>query len=156
MKKTITLIAGLLLVTNFARAQFFAADFENLTLPTDSFYQDTTGADFYTSDVEFQYDWMQSMWGDYWSGGFSYSNMTDSVTSGFGNMYSAKAGGGYNSSTNYVVSQNYSIVRLMLGTPGQKAMGFFVTNSTYAYNSMRDGDAFAKKFGGTTGDDPDW
>ena len=29
--------------------------------------------------------------------------------------------------------------------------GFYVTNSTYAYNSMRDGDTFAKKFGDTTG-----
>src|SRR5690606_13300086 len=31
-----------------------------------------------------------------------------------------------------------------------------VTNSTYAYYSMKDGDAFAKKFGGVTGNDPDW
>ena len=34
--------------------------------------------------------------------------------------------------------------------------GFYVTNCTYAYLSMRDGDMFAKKFGGTTGNDPDY
>jgi hypothetical protein len=34
--------------------------------------------------------------------------------------------------------------------------GVYVTNTTYAYNSMRDGDMFAKKFGGPTGNDPDW
>jgi hypothetical protein len=34
--------------------------------------------------------------------------------------------------------------------------GFYITNNTYAYNSMRDGDFTAKKFGGTSGNDPDW
>jgi hypothetical protein len=31
-----------------------------------------------------------------------------------------------------------------------------VTNTTYAYLSMQNGDAFAKKFGGPSGNDPDW
>jgi hypothetical protein len=31
-----------------------------------------------------------------------------------------------------------------------------VTNTTYAALSMLQGDGFAKKFGGTSGDDPDW
>ncbi len=31
-----------------------------------------------------------------------------------------------------------------------------INNSTYTYLSMRDGDAFAKKFGGETGNDPDF
>ena len=34
--------------------------------------------------------------------------------------------------------------------------GFYVTNSTYAALSIENGDSFAKKFGGATGDDPDW
>jgi hypothetical protein len=34
--------------------------------------------------------------------------------------------------------------------------GFYVTNSTYAYLSMRDGDSYAKKFGGENGTDPDY
>jgi len=32
----------------------------------------------------------------------------------------------------------------------------YVNNSTYTYLSVRDGDAFAKKFGGETGADPDF
>ena len=32
----------------------------------------------------------------------------------------------------------------------------YVTNNTYAYYSIKDGDAFAKKFGGITGNDPDF
>ena len=31
-----------------------------------------------------------------------------------------------------------------------------LTNTTFAALSMRDGDAFAKQFGGVSGDDPDW
>ena len=41
--------------------------------------------------------------GGYWSSGFAYSNMTDTVTSGFMNEYSAKTGIGYNGSPNYAV-----------------------------------------------------
>ena len=31
-----------------------------------------------------------------------------------------------------------------------------LTNTTYTYYSMLEGDDFAKKFGGESGDDPDW
>jgi len=34
--------------------------------------------------------------------------------------------------------------------------GAYFTNTTYAALSMRDGDGFAKKFGGATGNDADW
>ena len=39
---------------------------------------------------------------------------------------------------------------------GTLAEGAWVTNTTYSALSMRDGDSFAKKFGGETGDDPDF
>ena len=106
MKKTITLIAAFALMFNLSKAQTLIADFEDLILPADSYYVDNTGADFISNQISFNYDWTISPWGDYWSGGFSYSNMTDSVTSGYNNQYSAKAAKGYNSSANYVVGQN--------------------------------------------------
>ena len=34
--------------------------------------------------------------------------------------------------------------------------GFYINNSTYAYRSMKEGDSFAKKFGGEDGTDPDF
>ena len=34
--------------------------------------------------------------------------------------------------------------------------GVDVTNTAWARTSMLEGDQFAKKFGGATGDDPDW
>jgi hypothetical protein len=35
-------------------------------------------------------------------------------------------------------------------------VGMYINNTTYTYLSVRDGDAFAKKFGGETGNDPDF
>jgi hypothetical protein len=39
---------------------------------------------------------------------------------------------------------------------GGAVEGFYVTNGTYPYLSMLEGDGFAKKFGGESGDDPDF
>jgi hypothetical protein len=35
---------------------------------------------------------------------------------------------------------------------GRQVEGLYITNGTYPYLSMRDGDGFAKKFGGASGD----
>ena len=78
----------------------------------------------------------------YWSSGWSYSNMTDSTTSGSTNQYSAKAGSGWGLSANYAIGKPNSTI-LFNQT---ESFSVHVTNSTYAANSMRDGDAFAKKF----------
>lgn len=90
--------------------------------------------------------------GGYWAGGFALSNMTDSVTSGFTNMYSAKAGSGYAQSAQYAVAYGNNYFSLSAGIIDSMR----ITNNTYAYNSMRDGDQFAKKFGGLSGNDPDY
>ena len=85
---------------------------------------------------------------------FTYSNRTDSVTSGFGNQYAAKTGIGYGGSSNYAIASCFNPVtfenNVNVGLVGaamhHPVSGFYVTNSTYAYNSMRDGDMFSRKF----------
>ena len=154
---------GLMLSSTNMNAQ--TADFENLTLPAESYWDgsDLSGThnngEFYsefTSGNCTLPNVFDTTWGapGYWLGGFAYSNTTDSSTSGVGNKYSSKAGSGYNNSNNYIIAQNNS----SFNTSGQQQqiINFKITNSTYAYNSMRDGDMFAKKFGGATGNDPDW
>ena len=154
---------GLMLPSTNMNAQ--TADFENLALPMESYWDgsDLSGthnngvftSEFTSGDFTFP-NLFDTTWGapGYWLGGFAYSNMTDSVTSGVGNKYSAKAGSGFGNSSNYLVaSNNSSFTENFFGV---NVIEFRITNSTYAYNSMRDGDAFAKKFGGPTGDDPDW
>ncbi len=111
-----------------------------------TFYED--GDALFTS--QYHFDW------DYWQGGWAISSMTDSVTSGPGNLYSAKPGQGIQGSQNYAVGQQGAVIALTGDAVGQSLKGVYITNTTYAHNSMRDGDDFAKKFGGDTGNDPDY
>src|SRR6202008_4722902 len=106
-----SIAAALSLITSSVFAQVnCVTDFENFALAPQSHYQDSSGTDITGNNAVFQYDWDQG-WG-YWNGGFSYSNVTDSSTSGFSNMYAAKAFTGYNGSANYAIGQNYSMIKL--------------------------------------------
>lgn len=87
-------------------------------------------------------------WGS-WSG-FAYSRSVDTETAGWGNQYSAFAGSGNNSSRTFVV--NNGATNVVLTSPGI-VHGIYVTNTTYAALSMRDGDMFAKQFGSIYGAD---
>ncbi len=129
--------------------------FENFTVPQDSFLngQDTLGG-FGNAYLELPSTYDTSF--NFWASGWALSNKTDSVTSGFTNLYSAKAAGGHAGSATYVVGQQNAVLRFKPGVAGQTVQGVYLTNGTYAYNSMRDGDQFAKPFGGPTGEDPDF
>jgi hypothetical protein len=97
----------------------------------------------------------------YWQG-WAYSQTTDTTTPGFGNQYSAIPGSGAGGSATYGVAYTGGEV----GGQGPVARitfaqdvalsGAQITNTTYAALSMRDGDSFAKKFGGASGSDPDY
>lgn len=90
--------------------------------------------------------------GGYWNSGWAYSKVNDTTTAGFTNLYGSYANKGFNNSNNYAVSQNETFIKINQNT----LTGLYVTNTTYAALSMKNGDAFAKKFGGTNGNDSDW
>jgi len=134
------------------------SDFENLTLSTDTFWDGsvTPGKNTFTSgNAVFHNEYTPGQYA-YWSGGFAYSNMKDTITSGYTNPYSARTAIGYNNSVNYVVAQTGSSVVLTGVSKGKMVSGFYVTNTTYAALSMQNGDWVAKKFGGVSGTDADW
>jgi hypothetical protein len=126
-----------------------------------TYYNGSDGAGgFQSGDVYFTNSFI-----DYGGGftswdGWAYSNTTDTTTPGFTNQYSAITGGGVNGSASYGVAYTSSSSQLYFGISSgeynQQIDGFFVTNTTYAWDSMTNGDSFAKQFGGPTGDDPDW
>lgn len=91
-----------------------------------------------------------------WSG-FALSNVNAPSTPGFGNQYAVYGdGSGRGGAGNYLVLfDNNEDDRVNLG-PGQSVLGLHVNNTAYAALSMRDGDPFAKKFGGVSGSDPDF
>jgi hypothetical protein len=131
------------------------SDFEDLTLSPESFYNGSDGAGGFSSGgTHFSNNYNPDF--QAWDG-FAYSNVTDNQTPSFGNQYSAITGEGVEGSSNYAVSYiGYAAPPAVTFPETTKVSGFYVTNTTYAYFSMRLGDAFSKKFGRETGNDPDW
>jgi len=132
------------------------ADFENFSMEPDTFLNGSDGSGGFSSGNIFlanSYDTTFSSWS-----GWAISNMRDTLTPGFSNQYSAIAGTGADSSANFAVSFSFgaNIIQLDSAAAGKPVAGVFVTNNTYTYLSMKDGDSFAKKFGGVSGDDPDF
>ena len=97
--------------------------------------------------------------GGFWAGGWAISRKSDSstVSSNFAkHLYCAKPGtGGQIGKKAFAVGQNGSYFTIRNFNNENIQMVFKITNTTYAYNSMYFGDAFAKKFGGSSGTDPD-
>lgn len=135
-------------------------DFESLSLPIDSFWNgsDLSG-NFTVNQVTFP-NYYDTSFGGFWSSGWAYSNRTDSSTVAIdflnyaSYLYNAKTAHGNNASQNYLIGTHRSMV--ILDTNANRPKGLFVTNTTYAYNSMKLGDGFAKQFGGISGNDPDY
>lgn len=99
-----------------------------------------------------------------WSG-FAVSNHTDNTTPGFLNQYSAFPGSGAGGSSNYAVgyystfetTTNVTYVTFP-GLADLNGLGAYITNTTWtALDMLNGGGGFgSKKYGGATGDDPDW
>jgi hypothetical protein len=91
--------------------------------------------------------------------GFAYSNVQNSVMPGFANQFAAYRPEAPLEAGTYAVGFVDSFVpfhpRISFANDVQ-AVSVKVANTTYAALSMRDGDAFAKKFGGPGGSDPDF
>jgi hypothetical protein len=132
------------------------ASYENYNLPVDTFLdgQDLNGG-FEDGNVRlvnaYDPDWM------FWSG-FALSTMSDTISPGFINQYSSIKGQGAEHTDTYGVGYASSPIYLSLidTSKSDRVIGFYISNSTYAYLSMSQGDQFAKKFGGPSGQDPDF
>jgi len=132
------------------------ADFENLALPSDSMWNGSDMSGGFTSGKAYfsnTYNAQYSSWG-----GFAYSSKKDTLTAGFGNMYSSANGKGFNNSATYAVGfvsaySGVAAINLLAEAKGKTVDGFYINNNTYAYQSMLNGDAYAKKF---TSHDTDW
>ncbi len=131
-------------------------DLENFNLPPNTFLNNASPEEAFVSGpvaLPNLYDPQFMFWT-----GWAISNTTDTITPGFLNESSAMAGSGAEGTATYAVSYAFdgAVLRLLGPAAGSTVLGLFVTNNAYAYYSMRDGDAFAKKFGGPSGNDPDF
>ena len=130
------------------------ATFEELEVPADghmsvSTEEDDERTEFVSGDFEFATGCM-SDW-DYWYF-FGYANRTKTAFETLDDQWNNVVGGGYDGSANYGVAFAAAFngpceVTVLNHEGGSVVPGFYITNSSYAYNSLTGGDAFAKKFG---------
>ncbi len=132
------------------------ADFEEMTLGTDSIWEaPQTGENYFTDKTWRFYNFTESF---YW-GGYQVSSRKDTSAQGMDAQYTAITGSGYNGSDNYCVAYpNYyqSDVFPETGSATETVKGVYVTNNVWTYQAIINGDAFASAFGGASGDEPDY
>ncbi|OFX29396.1 MAG: hypothetical protein A2X08_12260 [Bacteroidetes bacterium GWA2_32_17] len=140
-------------------------NFEDLSLPPDSFWN---GSDFSGGFNSGIYAHFPNNFIDYGGGitawnGFSYSNKLNDSLQDFNNMYSCFAGLQLINSTVFGVSFNSIDWNTNAVIPTEVSFtvpaipqSIFINNSAYTALTIRNGDSFSKKFGGISGNDPDW
>jgi len=130
-------------------------DFEDKSLAPGSFYNGgpvTNTAGWTSNAVQFGNSY-NSSFGGFWNG-FSYSNINNPTTPGFSNQYAAFAGPAFSGS---IYAVGYSGANDFVNLPvGETPASVRVTNTAYAAFDMLAGSGFSKKFGGVTGNDPDF
>jgi hypothetical protein len=140
-----------------ASAQIETLTFEEEISMPDTFRNGQDGTESFELDpisfpVVYDFDF------DIWSGQWALSSDTDSVTPNFTNLYGSRAGGGAEGSDVFMVGQSpfgAENLQFTSATP-ISLQSVDITNSTYAYFVIKDGNQFSKAFGGPSGDDPDY
>lgn len=139
-------------------------NFNSLAVPSVGFWNGSDNAgSFSVSGITFPNGYATYPGGYYSWNGFAYSNMHDLKTSDYSNQYSCyslRDSGGRNT---FVVAyplynteeKKYENNTLEFDNE-VSGLSFKVTNTTLAALIIRDGNQYAKKFGGSTGNDSDW
>lgn len=130
-------------------------DFESFTLGETGYWNgsDLSG-EYVSGNLRFKNSYTDEFGFPSWSG-FAYSNLVNTSTAGFGNQYSVYAGAGAASSKKFGLACIFGKAELIMEKP-TTMQSIYLTNSTYSALSMKLGDTYAKKFGGTSGTDADW
>jgi hypothetical protein len=147
MKNTLLIAISFLGLSASSLAQ--VANFDAFELDSTGVWNGADGTGNYSEEgFEFS-NFYDDAWGS-WSG-FSVSSILDSATAGWANQFGVSSGAAYSGDNFAVATMGATIF-----TEARVIDGFYITNSTYAALSMLNGDEYAKKFGGESGDDADW
>ncbi len=128
------------------------ADFENLEIGAEGHMsvateEDDERTEFTSGSFTFASGCISSY--DYWYF-FGYANCTETKFESLDDQWNNVVGGGYDGSSNYGVGYVadfngpcYATVNI---DGGAVVPGFYITNSSYTYNSLTGGDSYSKKF----------
>jgi Domain of unknown function (DUF4465)/PEP-CTERM motif len=149
----LTTLALILVATSASRASYVTTTFENFNLAPNSYLNNAGMAGGFLANGNFFNNSYDKTYGT-WSG-WAISNTTDTTTPGYTNQYSAITGSGAGGSATYAVAYTFgatanpfnpagSYLNLANGTT---PVSLEVTNTTYPYLSMLNGDSFENPFG---------
>jgi len=156
-----SLVVALCLALPTVAAGTNIVDFEDLPLAPGTFYNGSDFAGGFTSHGAF----FNNTFTDFGSftawQGWSYSRVTDQLTVGPSNQYAAfqPPNGGGDGSSNFAVGFAFSPGDAVIELPnGRSPASVSITNTTWVARVLLEGDpfGFAKKFGGPSGNDPDF
>ena len=156
-KRVMSLIFTLA-ICSFAGADI--ANFDDLSLAPESYWNGSDGSGGFSSGSA----WFNNNFTDWGGGvtswdGWAYSNKsrTTPPEKGMAGQYTAITGVGQSGSSNYGIGYvGWAEPPTITLDAAGVVDGLYVTNNNYAYYSMLEGDDFAKRFGGDSGDDADW
>ena len=155
-------VAAILASASIVTSTAAVIDFDDLSVPLSGYENgaNLTGA-FSSGGASFNnyFDTTYSSWE-----GFAYSTKGDTATAGYLNQYSVFTGGGSDAAGVAVPGNafavgyvGYATIPTITFAPGEsRPLSLRVTNTTYAALSILDGYFGAKKFGGPSGNDPDF
>ncbi|MEL7123308.1 MAG: DUF4465 domain-containing protein, partial [Bacteroidota bacterium] len=134
------------------------ATFDETFIGLDEFIDGRDAEASFTSGTAFFENAFSPDFGGFWQGGWALSSRRDSLNANFTDLGAAKTGTGAEGTLQYAVGQQRAEITFPAAAMGESLDGMFITNTTYAYNVIRDGNMFTKPggFGGETGDDPDF
>jgi hypothetical protein len=149
----------LLFVTSCSKKKeevhYQTVDFESLTVPSSGYWNGSDAAGYFiSSDVKFenQYNTAWQTWA-----GFSYSQKNDVTTAGYDNQYSVVDPANQNNKFGLFYPSFGGDLFASLSMSGEfEPKSIDLCNTTYTALSLKNGDTYSKKFGGNTGNDPDW
>ena len=162
MKMKSIAVAGILASASIVTATASVIDFDDLTVPLSGYEngEHLTGA--FTSRGAGFNNFYDETFGPYFEG-FAYSMKGDTTTAGYLNQYSVFTGGGSDANGVAVPGNvfgvgfvGFTVPAISLAPDQSRPLSLRVTNTTYAALSMTNGDGFSKKFGGLSGNDPDF
>lgn len=159
--KTIQILSALLVmsITSTAHGQM-EEGFESISLDSGQVLNGSDGNLSYSNgSIQLPLGWDTS-WGGYWASNWALSakvNGQEGASDFNTQLFCAKPGWGAEGEgvgKVYAIGQNGAYLLNQTGG-GLRLASLYLANTTYAYNSMKNGDMFAKKFGGQDGSEAD-
>ncbi|MCB9000035.1 MAG: DUF4465 domain-containing protein [Bacteroidales bacterium] len=130
-----------------------AISFEDIVLNDQGFFNGSDGSTGFTEgNFKFKINYSEEYLS--WTG-FAVTNNSDTITADYSNQYSSITGSGAGGTAQYAVLYTFASDTIELIKPA-KITNIALSNTTLTYYTILNGNDYSKKFGGETGEDPDY